>query len=750
MTFYSDTLRDEDQRPIGGASIAVYDSTGTLDTLTDAGGLSIANPVLTDAFGNFSFSAADGLKTLDITLGGRRIWKEQIMLGVLTAAQVIDQLNAAAAVVSAATAASAASAAAARSAARAAAATAKTIDTKGRAVDLLGAESGSNSWALDATTTTTAKAVGKITSGGAVTESGIGTTFSAWGTGKSVQDADGTVRTTAAGEVPVDYSRGVRTIKIANVDDFKVTAANSIADPKTFYAEFYVKPTAGVTSADAFGNIFGYDTSGADYARVQYNTTGTNISALIVPPSGTGFTVTAEEGFPDGTVLFKVTIRSQANGCGISINGRPEVFHPEAGVLGAFTQLIVKPEFSRAEVFLKKLVMTGRYVSSDELATWQAGTGPYGDERIIASAPVGRYAEDANTFMVREPAAVKLYDKRNKVGFLVAYGQKRNVAGVNEWPQRIRCRRLEYDRDARTLTRVGLVTTVYENPSWSSNLGHSTGPALLLLKTGRIVCVFNDEIGAGLDPGSGNSNRPLKSCYSDDQGLSWSAPATLAAAGVADFRILGSPNMVYFSDPLSPYFGRHVAMIYQAGGIRFIYSTDGFVSNCTLGALITVSGGYTATEGTLALRADGTIVASVRTETNGVRGWVTSADGGATGTWVGTQSGFTGIPVMGALVNLSPNGGQGAAGGLVQGNPEDTGLRCDFQFKNVNGATGALTGTYRPYTKGLAGNGTITGYSQVVDIDGNEVLHIHEKGSNAGRVDLYSINASVIRLHGIS
>lgn len=81
MTAYSNTLRDQNQKPIAGAKVYVYNSLGALDTLTSDGVLPLANPVTSDEFGNFAFHAGDGVKTLDIFKGGLRAWKEVISIG---------------------------------------------------------------------------------------------------------------------------------------------------------------------------------------------------------------------------------------------------------------------------------------------------------------------------------------------------------------------------------------------------------------------------------------------------------------------------------------------------------------------------------------------------------------------------------------------------------------------------------------------------------------------------------------------
>lgn len=81
---YSDTLRDENNAPIAGMQVYVYSASGQLAAgLEDELGDPLSNPLTTDTFGNFAFVADDGFYTLDLFLGGRRAWKQNIILGVI-------------------------------------------------------------------------------------------------------------------------------------------------------------------------------------------------------------------------------------------------------------------------------------------------------------------------------------------------------------------------------------------------------------------------------------------------------------------------------------------------------------------------------------------------------------------------------------------------------------------------------------------------------------------------------------------
>ena len=174
------------------------------------------------------------------------------------------------------------------------------------------------------------------------------------------------------------------------------------------------------------------------------------------------------------------------------------------------------------------------------------------------------------------------------------------------------------------------------------------------------------------------------------------------------------------------------------------------MSSCTEGALVTVPVGYEPNEASAALRSDGVIVVSSRsasptqpTEID-TRVWMTSGDGGATLTWIGEQSGYTGQPAMGAFINLSPDGGEGPYGGLVHGAPASSTTRSDYQIRNVNGATGAFSGGYRPFT-----TDRYISYSHLIDIDGEEVLCLIEGGPDANFNTYCNIDAAVLRLHNV-
>ena len=78
MSRYGNTLRDDQQRPIPGAKIYVYKASDeSLATLTEDGGGPLANPLTSDAYGNFYFNAPDAVYILEVVFGGKKIFRQE-------------------------------------------------------------------------------------------------------------------------------------------------------------------------------------------------------------------------------------------------------------------------------------------------------------------------------------------------------------------------------------------------------------------------------------------------------------------------------------------------------------------------------------------------------------------------------------------------------------------------------------------------------------------------------------------------
>ncbi|MES2902693.1 MAG: hypothetical protein V4696_00765 [Pseudomonadota bacterium] len=80
MTRYAATVRDQYQRPIPGAQIYVYDTTGALVDLTDDLGAPLVNPVLSDDFGGFYFNVPNGEYSLTYVFEGRTVFREEVLI----------------------------------------------------------------------------------------------------------------------------------------------------------------------------------------------------------------------------------------------------------------------------------------------------------------------------------------------------------------------------------------------------------------------------------------------------------------------------------------------------------------------------------------------------------------------------------------------------------------------------------------------------------------------------------------------
>lgn len=98
MARYTDTLRDQYQRPISGALVSVIVSgTNAPAVLTDDGGQPLDNPFLTDDYGSVVFNTSDALYDLSYRYGGRLVLtEERIVVGTpasLPVGAVIDSLG---------------------------------------------------------------------------------------------------------------------------------------------------------------------------------------------------------------------------------------------------------------------------------------------------------------------------------------------------------------------------------------------------------------------------------------------------------------------------------------------------------------------------------------------------------------------------------------------------------------------------------------------------------------------------------
>lgn len=76
MILRSDTVKDENGLPVPGASVYVTTSLGADAVLTSDGTASLAQPIVTDEFGGYSYYADAGYYSEDIWFGGRRRWRE--------------------------------------------------------------------------------------------------------------------------------------------------------------------------------------------------------------------------------------------------------------------------------------------------------------------------------------------------------------------------------------------------------------------------------------------------------------------------------------------------------------------------------------------------------------------------------------------------------------------------------------------------------------------------------------------------
>ncbi len=76
MARYSNTVRNQYEQMVAGASVYVYTFQGALAELEQDGGGALANPLTTDTYGGFYFNADDGIYTLTVHDGGKFIYQQ--------------------------------------------------------------------------------------------------------------------------------------------------------------------------------------------------------------------------------------------------------------------------------------------------------------------------------------------------------------------------------------------------------------------------------------------------------------------------------------------------------------------------------------------------------------------------------------------------------------------------------------------------------------------------------------------------
>lgn len=81
MAPFSDSVRDQYNRGVAGASVTIATQGGTLAILYDASGGTLKNPLLTDPFGNYEFYADDAKYRREIRLGSLLLEASDIIVG---------------------------------------------------------------------------------------------------------------------------------------------------------------------------------------------------------------------------------------------------------------------------------------------------------------------------------------------------------------------------------------------------------------------------------------------------------------------------------------------------------------------------------------------------------------------------------------------------------------------------------------------------------------------------------------------
>lgn len=412
-------------------------------------------------------------------------------------------------------------------------------------------------------------------------------------------------------------------------------------------------------------------------------------------------------GFPHGTsspyplyyaseagerVEATVYLAGTSGGSYCTVNGEPLSVNYLRNV-PTLTRFSISSNGGEMQFIRRLLVAPASLEDRDDLRTLHYQQGIRNS--LYAAAVVAGDNEFAllsgGTDMNRVPSVEILKDYGDSV-LLGVFWVGRDVTHTwnSELPSRLYQRNYVYDKVENTLTPVSNTAIVQQPSRWSSHLGATyCGQPIRLTSganQGRILLIYQEEDSVSGMLGDQDTNIYMKTNDLEGDPAGWSAATKIFDASTAGLTYLfPSPGGDYLilppSHSVAP--GRIVLSCYANGNrIGSLYSDDDGAT-WTLGTLLTYAAPG-ATETTLALWPDGTLVTTIRRAT-GVgnnRAWAKSVDGGVT--WV-DQGTIPNIATVGdcdssaSTVQLDPSGLTSTQGRIALAHAT-TGNRLGFQI----------------------------------------------------------------------
>lgn len=144
-------------------------------------------------------------------------------------------------------------------------------------------------------------------------------------------------------------------------------------------------------------------------------------------------------------------------------------------------------------------------------------------------------------------------------------------------------------------------------------------PSIGLVDSGRLLVTYNK-----IDPATGSPRR-LHRIYSDDSGASWSAEAQIWDPFALWCSGPGNPVLTSWGVVLKPVYGRHGADFYTSGVLRSTdngatfgdFSAIAWPNSCAQGSPLAPGTARDWEEPSVIERPDGSLLASIRTDTVG-------------------------------------------------------------------------------------------------------------------------------------
>lgn len=360
-----------------------------------------------------------------------------------------------------------------------------------------------------------------------------------------------------------------------------------------------------------------------------------------------------------------------------SINGAGEVYDKRA-TTGSVAYI---KTYGDEPIYIKRLLMVPTALADDVLAKWRY-SGDNADARYVADIKVQKFGGVAGADNVREPAVEILSDTATESLISVAYVVRNNTnnTGHLEMPCRVDAARFKFNKLTGRLSQVGSNVIIEQQANWASGLGHTQGIKLIKIKhgdlRGRLLAIYTQLISANgmLTP---TDHRVLYSKYSDDDGVTWSAPTLIKDKGDGTYSITSGGDYVQY--PMNSAYPGRIVFPYYGAGLWAMYSDDGGATWAESNSMAT------ATEPMLSLRPDGKTLVMMSRE----GGFGFSVDGGATFTTGVAVPGYSAIGVGMSNIEGDIQGVTGRAGQLLMcGTRSATPNRSELTIERLAGLTG--------------------------------------------------------------